>query len=122
MVDGGEGLGLLASKHAAPARAEAVRSFANAQATGELHHDADPRYVRHVGNCHRRELYGKDEEGRPLWVVYKERQGSPNKIDLAVAGVLSWEARRAALAEGASGGPSVYDQRAGAGGELIDAW
>jgi phage terminase large subunit-like protein len=93
--------------------ADAVRSFSNAQATGELHHDGDARYIRHVGNCHRRELYGKDDEGRPLWVVYKDRHGSPNKIDLAVAGVLSWEARRAALAEGA-GVPkphSVYESR-----------
>jgi phage terminase large subunit-like protein len=81
---------------------DAVRSFSNAQAAGELHHDGDARLVRHVGNSHRRELYGRDEEGRPLWVIYKERQDSPNKIDLAVAAVLSWEARRAALAEGAA--------------------
>jgi hypothetical protein len=33
-----------------------------------------------------------------LWVVAKDRRGSPQKVDAAVAAVLSWEGRRAALA------------------------
>jgi phage terminase large subunit-like protein len=92
---------------------EAVRAYRNAQAAEELHHDGHPAFARHIGNAFRRELYGRDEEGRPLWVIQKERLDSPNKIDLAVAGILSWEARRAALAEGAAGvvRPSVYEER-----------
>ena len=100
--------------------ADAVRSFSNALATGELHHDADSRLVRHVGNCHRREAYGRDEDGRNLWTLYKERRDSPQKIDLAVAAVLSWEARRAALADGVGlEQESVWDRRAAAGEEVM---
>jgi len=91
--------------------AEAIRAYANAQAAGELHHDDDPAFSRHVGNAYRRELYGRDEEGHALWVIQKERPDSPNKIDVAVAAVLSWEARRAALAEGVKAQESVYEGR-----------
>jgi phage terminase large subunit-like protein len=103
--------------------ADATRSFANAIADGSLTHSGDPALARHVGNAHRKDLFQKDEDGAPLWVVTKDRPGSPLKIDFAVAAILSWEARRAALTEGARpDGPSIYDQRAAAGVEAIDAW
>jgi hypothetical protein len=41
-----------------------------------------------------------EETGKPLWLIRKERSDSPNKIDLAMAAVLSWEARMDAIAAG----------------------
>jgi hypothetical protein len=42
----------------------------------------------------------KDEEGKVLWLIKKERHDSPNKIDLAMASILSWEARMDAITAG----------------------
>lgn len=92
--------------------ADAVRSFSNAQADGSLTHSQDPAYARHIGNAHRKDLLQKDEDGTPLWIITKNRPHSPDKIDFAVAGILSWEARRAALAEGVKPPRgSVYQER-----------
>lgn len=90
--------------------AYAIKSFVNAIAAGELTHDGSPAYARHIGNAVRKTLAMRDELGVPLWTMYKERPDSPHKIDLAVAGVLSWEARNDALATGVSG-ESVYESR-----------
>ena len=59
----------------------------------------------------RHELAQTDDDGRPLFLIRKERQHSPNKIDLAMCGVLSWEAAKDAITEGAvsEGGPSIYE-------------
>jgi hypothetical protein len=81
--------------------ADAVRSYANAMRDGHLSHDGDPDFARHVGNAHKHPLTYPDDQGNPLFVISKSRPDSPDKIDLAVAGVVSWEARRAAIAEGA---------------------
>lgn len=104
--------------------ADAVRSYGNAMKDGDLSHNGDPDFARHVANCHRRNLTETDDQGQPLFVVTKARPDSPDKIDLAVAGVLSWEARRAALADGIGfEEESVYERRRReGGGELIDAW
>jgi len=79
----------------------AVRDFASAISTGELHHDGDATFAKHIGNCHRRELNERDDKGVRLWTLQKERDGGPDKIDAAVAAVLSWEARSVVIAEGA---------------------
>jgi phage terminase large subunit-like protein len=93
--------------------AEAVRAFANAQADGSLKHDGDPDYARHIANAHRKDVREVDEQGQPLFIVTKDQPKSPNKIDFAIAGILSWEARRAALIEGVGQptGPSIYEER-----------
>jgi hypothetical protein len=44
---------------------------------------------------------GATDDGEPLFVIVKEGPMSPLKIDLAVAGVLSWQARQDAVAAGA---------------------
>lgn len=80
--------------------ADAVRSFANAIASGELTHSGEKTLARHVANAYRKLLLSRDSEGKPLWVIQKERSDSPLKIDAAVAAVLSWQARRDALAAG----------------------
>lgn len=91
--------------------AYAVRAFVTAQMSGALSHDGDSVYRRHIANARRKNLRMRDESGRFLWVITKEHAGSPNKIDLAMAGILSWEARNDALAKGA-----LTTQPTGAGG------
>ena len=49
-----------------------------------------------------------DEDGTPLWVMEKERHDSPNKIDLAMAGGLSWQARLDSLAKGEGASQPSY--------------
>ena len=57
----------------------------------------------------RKVLTLRDDTGVPLWTIYKERPDSPHKIDLAVCGVLSWEARCDAIAAGVTDGHSKYE-------------
>lgn len=91
--------------------AYAVKSFVNAIASGELSHSGDVALARHVGNACRRVLTMRDDQGEPLWTIYKERPDSPHKIDAAMAAILSWEARTDALAAGVGENQSVYDTR-----------
>jgi hypothetical protein len=78
----------------------ACRSYTSAIKAGEVTNDGDDRFARHIGGSYKRDIHQRDEDGTPLWVIQKERHDSPNKIDLAMAGVLSWQARLDALAAG----------------------
>lgn len=78
----------------------ALRSYASAQQAGEMTHDGDAVFARHIANARRRETRMRDEHGKPLWVIQKEHPNSPNKIDAAMAGCLSWEARTDCIAAG----------------------
>ena len=69
--------------------AYAIRSYHNAITAGAILHDGNPHLTRHIGNAVRRVLTIRDDEGKPLWTIYKERPDSPHKIDGAMAGVLS---------------------------------
>lgn len=92
--------------------AYAIRGFENAILAREICHNGDEAYARHIGNAVRKKLHLVDDEGKPLWVIYKERPDSPFKIDAAMAGILSWQARCDALMLGAGGdGKSVYEDR-----------
>ena len=92
--------------------AYAIKSFNTAITSGELLHDGNPHLARHIGNAVRRILKMRDEEGRPLWTIYKERPDSPLKIDAAMAAILSWEARGDALTAGVGiKHVSVYESR-----------
>lgn len=79
----------------------ALESFHTAIAEGSVSHDGDERLARHIGNAHRKDLNQRDEVGKPLWLIQKERHDSPFKIDLAMAACLSWEARTDAIMGGA---------------------
>lgn len=81
--------------------AEALGGYAGAQRSGELTHNGDATYARHIGNARRRDLRMLDAKQQPLWVIEKERHQSPLSIDTAMAGCLSWEARMDAIAAGA---------------------
>lgn len=78
----------------------ALSGFATAIAEGEISHSGDDDLARHIGNAHKQEINEKDDDGIPLWLIQKDRPGSPFKIDLAMAAVLSWQARRDAIASG----------------------
>lgn len=67
---------------------------------GQVLNDGDGIFENHIGNSRRRDLPLRDEKGKPLWSIEKARPDSPNKIDLAMAGVLSWEARGDSIAAG----------------------
>lgn len=81
--------------------ASAVRAYATAIRVGSLSHDGHEGLVRHVGASCRVDTNLHDEEGERLYLIAKERRDSPNKIDLAVAACLSWQARGDAVAAGA---------------------
>lgn len=84
----------------------ALENFDTAIKEGGLSHDGDKRLLRHIGNARRKYLPGEpDEQGKRLWLIQKERPDSPHKIDLAMAAVLSWEARTDAIAAGVLAAP-----------------
>jgi len=83
------------------AMAAALEGFHTAITDGSVTHDGNADLTRHLGNSRRMNLSQVDEQGRPLWVIQKERPDSPHKIDAAMAAVLSWEARTDAIAAGA---------------------
>jgi phage terminase large subunit-like protein len=92
--------------------AYAIKAFSTAIQSGDILHDGNPHLKRHIGNAVRKVLSYRDEDGKPLWTIYKERPDSPHKIDAAMAGILSWEARSDALAAGVSiRQASVYESR-----------
>lgn len=91
--------------------AYALRGFVNAIAAGELSHCGSRLFTEHIGNAVRRQLTLKDEDGKPLWNIQKERPDSPLKIDAAMAACLSWEARTDAVAAGMLDANSVYEER-----------
>jgi hypothetical protein len=85
----------------------ALENFTTDLTSGTLAHDGDPRLARHLGNSRRHDLPGPpDEQGKHLWLIQKDRPDSPHKIDLAMAAVLSWEARTDAIAAGAGKAPA----------------
>lgn len=83
--------------------AHALLAFHGAIAQKTLSHSGDKDLDRHVANARRHDLPQRDENGAKLWLIRKERPDSPFKIDLAMAAVLSWEARMDAIASGATG-------------------
>ena len=82
----------------------ALRTWAEAIRTGELSHCAADdehceQFTAHVGNAFRLDT-GYQDDGQPVWIVTKDRDRSPDKIDSVPAAALSWEARTDAIAAG----------------------
>ncbi|MFE6866020.1 terminase [Kitasatospora sp. NPDC057692] len=80
----------------------ALRAYERAQQAGDVRNNGDKVFAQHIANARKRNLRILDDQGQPLWVIEKERHDSPFKIDAAMAGVLSWEARSDAIAAGAN--------------------
>ncbi len=92
--------------------AYALRGFNEAIMTGVLSHDGKKSSERHMGAACRKDLRERDDQGRPLWIIQKERHDSPHKMDEAMARCLSWQARTDALAAGVvQEEHSVYEER-----------
>lgn len=81
--------------------AYALAAFRTAIRAGDLSHDGDKRYELCIQHAHRLPQHFVDDEGEPMWTITKERPDSPLKIDAAIAGCLSWQARLDAVASGA---------------------
>lgn len=79
----------------------AVSNLTAAINTGTVSHNGDETFTRHIKNAVRWPVSAKDDQGRKLHVIGKDRPHSPNKMDAAAAAVLSWEARGDAIAAGA---------------------
>ena len=77
----------------------AVRAYQEAIANGEIGHDGDKDFVRHITNAGRNEVNSVDEEGRKKFRLAKLAEH--RKYDAAIAAVLSWQARLDAIKKGA---------------------
>jgi len=78
----------------------ATGNYAQAITAGDVLNDGDADLEAHIGHARRRFVTARNDKGEKLWTVQKERPGSLLKIDLAVAGIISWEARNDAIAAG----------------------
>jgi hypothetical protein len=81
--------------------AHAVRNYVDAVAADDFKHDGHAAFSRHIKNAVKRLVNIFDDKHRQMYVLSKDRADSPRKMDGAVAGVLSWEARGDAIAAGA---------------------
>ncbi|MFE7609238.1 terminase [Streptomyces celluloflavus] len=86
----------------------ALRAYRTAMAAGEISHDGDEALAQHIGHAVKRDARVRDDDGKPMWTIHKDRHDSPRKIDAAMAGCLSWEARRDAIAAGEMRENSAY--------------
>lgn len=79
----------------------ALKAYATAIHGGEVTHNGDQAFARHIGNAQKKVMKAfTDDDGTPLWLISKDRAGSPRKIDAAMAGCLSWQARLDAITRG----------------------
>jgi hypothetical protein len=92
--------------------AYAIRAWQVDWSTGQLTHDGNEALIRHVGNAVKRTTKMRDPDDESfLWVIRKDGQKSPRKIDLAMAAILSWAARGDAIEAGVLNEP-VYRRAA----------
>jgi hypothetical protein len=78
-----------------------LAGYLSAWQAKEITHDGTEIFLRHLANARKVRLNLTDDQGEKLFVMGKERRGSPNKMDLAMGGCLSWAARGGAIADGA---------------------
>lgn len=81
--------------------AYALLAYSNAINAGDLSHNGDATLTAHIGNAVKHRENFRDELDRPMWTIRKETPQSHRKIDAAMAGCLSWEARNDAITAGA---------------------
>jgi phage terminase large subunit-like protein len=80
----------------------AIDAYIKAIMNGDVMHSGDQRMRAHLANAHKRSVEVKNPKtGRRMFLLCKDRDDSPRKIDLADAGWLSWEGAGVAIADGA---------------------
>jgi len=82
-----------------------VRNYVTAVGAGDVSHDGDEVFARHVANTRKQMVSVFDENHRQMFVMAKDRPDSPRKIDAVPAAAVSWEARGDAIAAGATAKP-----------------
>lgn len=81
----------------------AIRNYLIALSAGDVSHDGSDVFRRHIENSRKRMYENvKDDKERPMFTLSKPSHRSPLKIDLAMAAVLSWQARADLVAAGGS--------------------
>lgn len=83
--------------------AQSLEQYAAEIRSGDLTNDGDPRFAAAIANAHKHMMAFRNDDDELMYVITKERPDSPLKIDAAVAGNLSAQARRDALAAGVKG-------------------
>lgn len=81
------------------ATALALRAFRNDMDPARMSHDGDPKLTEHIHNAIRQTTRMVDND-EYLWTIRKDSRDSSRKIDLAMAAVLAWEARRDSIRAG----------------------
>lgn len=82
--------------------AYSLQDYRTAMINGDLSHDGNAQFARHIANACKQETTTRNEDtGEFMWIIRKDRKDSPFKMDGAVAGDLSWQAREDAIASGA---------------------
>ena len=82
--------------------AYSLQDYRTAMINGDVTHDGDEVFARHIANACRQDTnFRNEDDGEFMWLIRKDRKDSPFKIDLAMAGDLSWQAREDAVADGA---------------------
>ncbi|MCB0967915.1 MAG: hypothetical protein KDB37_13860 [Ilumatobacter sp.] len=89
------------------AMGHALREYRQAMTDGTISFADDGVMFDHLGNAVKREtkMTISPDSDEKLWLIEKDRPDSPRKIDLAMAGALSWQVRLDALAAGAKPKP-----------------
>jgi hypothetical protein len=77
-----------------------IKAYIAAMREGVWSFDGDEDFKAHLANARKYSIPILDEDGQNLYLIRKERPDSPRKIDAAMAGCLSWEAYRDAIAAG----------------------
>lgn len=85
--------------------AYAVRAYGIAMGAKEIQHGGNSDLTRHIGNACKLATNLLDDNEVKLCILRKERPDSPHKIDLAMAAILSWEARQDSIAAGDGAAP-----------------
>lgn len=77
----------------------ALAAYRAAMTAGTVTNDGHALMAAHIGNATKRATNVLDDDRLPMWVI--EKPEPKRKIDAAMAGCLSWEARGDAIAAGA---------------------
>jgi hypothetical protein len=75
-------------------------SYRDAMQAREVSHDGDRRFAAAIANAHKHMMQFTNDQNERMYILQKERPDSPLKIDAAMAGAFSWQARIEAIAAG----------------------
>lgn len=91
--------------------ATSVRNFVDAAGAGDWTQSGDPLYELHLSQARKQMVNVFDDKHRQMYTLAKDRPDSPRKIDGAMGGVLSWEARGDCIASGETEPKPAYRSR-----------